>query len=250
MELHYPALYFQYFRLALAVLSGKHLSFRRVASACVNHLNPGLDVKGIENLPVGCGYTILVNHYYRPGFLAWWIPLAISSVISQEMHWIMAGAWTYPDKPYGKHFEQFSRILFGKIAGVFHFTNMPPMPPRLDEVNERAQAVRKVMRLIRENPNLVLGLAPEGSDNMDGKMHLPPSGAGRFIYHLQDSGHRLVPAGIFETDRLCLRFGPPFCLDRPHIKSPDDLDDYLNRQVYRAIAALLPENLLIDYLVK
>jgi hypothetical protein len=213
-------------------------------------LKPKLDLIGIENLPINCGYAVLVNHYYRPGFRAWWIPLAISSVVPQEMHWIMAGAWTYPGKPNGKLLEQFSRILFKNVANVFHFTNMPPMPPRPFEVTERARTIRKVMRLVRDNPTLIHGLAPEGSDYPDGKMHLPPSGAGRFIGLLQAGGLQLVPAGIFETDRLCLRIGTPFCLDMPRTKSADELDDYLRRQVYQAISVLLPDHLVLDNLVK
>lgn len=250
MKIRYTLSRLEVFKLILAALTGGSLSFRKASIACVEKLIPSLEVQGTENLPEKAGYVVLVNHYFRPGFRAWWISLAISSVIPREMHWIMAAAWTYPKTIYGRLMERTSRFLFRKIASVYDFTNMPPMPPRPNEVAERALAVRKVLRKVRDNPSIILGLAPEGGDNLDGKMHLPPSGAGRFIGHLQASGLILVPAGIYETDRLCLKFGPPLHLIQPGQLSADELDTCLSGQVYKAIAALLPENIILEELVQ
>lgn len=250
MQIRYTLSKYEVSRLILAVLTGRSLSFRQASIACVEKLIPSLEVQGIENLPKKAGYVVLVNHYFRPGFRAWWSTLAISSIVPREMHWIMAAAWTYPDTLYGRLMERASRFLFRNIARVYDFTNMPPMPPRPNEVLERAQAVRKVLRKVRDNPSIVLGLAPEGGDNPDGKMHLPPPGAGRFIGHLQASGLILIPAGIYETDRLCLKFGPPLHLVQTSQLPADELDNCLSRQVYKAIAALLPENIILEELVQ
>lgn len=73
----------------------------------------------------------------------------------------------------------------------------------------------------------------------------PPSGSGRFLWHLARRGLRYLPVGAFEADgRLCLRFGPPFDLPDP---LPEPLDESASRLVMSAIAACLPQRLRGSY---
>jgi hypothetical protein len=241
MKISYPVPWSLLVRIVLASITGQNLSFRKEATAWINKLRPPLEIHGTEHLPVEGGFVILVNHYYRPRFHAWWIALAIASEIPREMHWIMTNAWTFPGKSWGRFLEKISNFLFRHVARVFTFSTMPPMPPRPHEVAERALAVRKVLRLVHNHPGIILGLAPEGGDNLDGKLHLPPAGAGRFINHLQERGLKLIPAGIFETDRLHLCFGAPIRVESYNFKTPDELDRAYCTQIFFSIAALLPQ---------
>jgi hypothetical protein len=72
---------------------------------------------------------LTINHYARPGFHAWWLALALSAVVPTDVHWIMTAAWTYSDGFRARTVTPLSRWLFGRIAQVYGFTSMPPMPP-------------------------------------------------------------------------------------------------------------------------
>jgi hypothetical protein len=224
--------------LALAVVAGKSRSFRADALAAMAHLRPPLVVLGGENLPQAGPCLLTVNHYYRPGFQAWWIALGLSSVVAYDVHWVMTSAWTYTD-PLGKLvLAPAMRWLLRRLARVYGFT---AMPPEAVEVEARASAVRKVLAWARAMPQGALGLAPEGRDAPAGVLQWPPSGAGRFISHLAGMGLRLVPVGAYESEEgLCLRVGAPYALDLAPDTPPDERDRQASRQVMRRIAALVP----------
>jgi 1-acyl-sn-glycerol-3-phosphate acyltransferase len=224
--------------LALAAAAGKSRSFRADALAAMAHLRPPLVVLGGENLPEAGPCLLTVNHYYRPGFQAWWIALGLSSIVAYDLHWVMTSAWTYTD-PLGKLvLAPTMRWLLGRLARVYGFT---PMPPEAAEVEARASAVRKVLAWARATPQAALGLAPEGRDAPGGVLQWPPSGAGRFVSHLAGMGLRLVPVGAYESEKgLCLRVGVPYALDPVPDAPLDERDRQASRQVMRRIAALVP----------
>lgn len=130
------------------------------------------------------------------------------------------------------------------MARVYGFTAMPPMPPRPQDVERRAAAVRRLLAFARSHPQAVLALAPEGGDRPDGALVMPPSGAGRFLEQLARLGFPLQPVGIFEqAGRLCLNFGQPYTLALPPNLSANERDRIASRLVMERIAALLPEDL-------
>ena len=224
--------------LALSVLAGKSRSFRADAQAAMARLQPPLVVLSGENLPEAGRCVLTVNHYYRPGFQAWWIALALTSVVPYDVHWVMTSAWTYTD-PMGKLvLAPAMRWLLRRLARVYGFTTMPP---EAADVEGRASAVRRVLAWARATPQGVLGLAPEGRDAPGGVLQQPPSGAGRLISHLAGMGLRLVPVGAYESEQgLCLRVGAPYALDLAPGAPPDERDWQASRQVMRRIAALVP----------
>ncbi len=133
-----------------------------------------------------------------------------------------------------------SRWFLRHIAGLYGFVPMPPMPPRDFEVEARAEAVRRALHWASE-PDALLGLAPEGGDMPGGVLTRPPSGSGRFLFHLARRGLRFLPVGAFEDQgRLCLHFGAPFDLPR---SLPKPIDESASRLVLSAIAACLPDRL-------
>ena len=222
------------------VLGGRR-SFRADACACLGRLRPALQVDGAHHIPSSGPALIVVNHYHRPGFAAWWIALALASVVPAEMHWVMTDEWTCAGKPYAAAGQAASRWLLRRVSAIYGFTAMPPMPPRPEDAFRRALAVRRMLEFVRVHPDAILGLAPEGMDTPGGVLSWPAEGTGRLILHLAGLGFGVVPVGAYEENgRLCLRFGPT-CRPAPAPGlSGRELDRAAAQMVMRAIAALLP----------
>jgi hypothetical protein len=118
------------------------------------------------------------------------------------------------------------------------------MPPRPGDVEARAKAVKRVLKLVKQSGNIVLGLAPEGADQGGGRLSLPPSGVGRFGLLLASSGSAFVPVGAYEADgALCLHFGPAYRLSVPSGLSADEKDRVAAEVMMEHIAVLLPDEL-------
>lgn len=234
-------------RLLWAVLNDTRRSFRHDAQQCISRIEPPLAVRGLENIPDGEAYLVTVNHYARLGFKAWWIAFAVSAVLPVEVHWVMTSAWTFPDRLRSHTLTPFSRWLFRRLARIYGFTRMPPMPPHPSEVSLRASAVRKVLHYARHTSQPVIGLAPEGGDPPDlvnVTIQLPPAGAGRFVMLLAEQGLQIIPAGVYESEgQFWIKFGLPYRIIRDHTCSPDRQDIRVRQIVTSQIASLLPENL-------
>lgn len=231
-------------RIALDTLLLKHRSFRQDAKACIANLRPPLRVLGGENIPQHGPCVITVNHYSRAGFGAQWLALAISATIPADMHWIMTGEWTYPGRWYARLGMIFSRFILQRLARVYGFTAMPPMPPRLKDVVERAAAVREVLYIVKRVNNPILGLAPEGGDSVDGKLAQPASGLGRFGLLLSNAGLRFIPVGAFESDGIfTIHFGQAYELNVPRELSAAEKDAQAAQLIMKNIAQLLPIHL-------
>jgi hypothetical protein len=231
--------------LAVNLLFSGQRSFRRDAQACIGCLKPSLRVFGEENIPAYGPVLITFNHYYRPGFDAWWLALAIAAVVPAEIHWGTTGELTYPGKWYAFLGRALSRWLLKRLAHVYGFTTMPPMPPRPQDVEARARSVRDYLLYARAHPRSILGLAPEGSDNPPtGALTWPAPGAGRFLLLLANQDFPIVPVGAYEeAGELCLRFGETYTLNLPHGLPADEKDRAAAEIVMRRIAALMPERL-------
>lgn len=237
-------------RLALAVVLRQRRSFRADAQACLAALRPPLHVEGREHVPEAGPCLLTVNHYSRPGFNAWWLALAISAEVSYDVHWAITGALTYPDPVRAHVYTPASRWLLRRLAQVYGFTTLPPMPPNPAEVAERAQAVRRVLAWAQQASRPVIGLAPEGRDTRAGALEWPAPGAGRFIFHLARLGLPIVPIGAYEAEGLfCLRFGRPYRLELEPALTPDQRDRRASEMVMQRLAAELPPRLQGDFLI-
>lgn len=238
----YPA------RLALGlianVLFDGRRSFRRDGQACTHQMNPPLRVIGTDNIPQNGPCLVTFNHYYRPGFSAWWMALAIASLVPVEMHWVMTGELTFPGKWYAPLGMAGSHWLLKRFANIYGFTTMPPMPPRPKDLQARARSVRRALVFAKTHPRAILGLAPEGGDQPGGLVNWPPAGAGRFVLLLAEQDFPILPVGCFEeAGEFCLRFGSSYQLQVPHSLSPAERDCQAARTVMSAIAAQLPPRL-------
>ena len=232
-----------------SVLSLQPRSFARDAQTAVAGLSPAPTVVGTEHIPRRGPCLVTCNHYSRPGVGAWWLALAATASIaaqrvpgaSPEVHWVMTAAWIFPEGGWRRRvLTPLTRWAFGRVARVYGFVTMPPMPPDPHQVEARAMAVLRTVRLARRlvQEGGMMGLAPEGRDVPDG-LGQPPPGVGKFITLLVRTGLPVLPVGISELDgRLCISFGPPFVPDMPPDRT--ERDRVVARQVMAAIAQQLP----------
>lgn len=202
-------------------------------------LRPPLLVKGSPVIPGAC--VITINHYARPGFQAWWLALAVSAVLPAEVHWVVTAEWRYADRWRSATITPVSRWVLRRIAAVYGFTRMPPMPPRPGEEMQRALAVREILRYARQVERPVIGLAPEGGDfAAPGRVAELPAGVGRLLLHLSSLGLLVLPVGAYEVgDRFCLNFGLPYHLEPPQVSSADSRDAWVRQLVRSKIEVLL-----------
>jgi hypothetical protein len=226
------------------ILFFRKRNFHTDAQACIASLHPTLHILGKQNIPQHGPCVITVNHYHREGFGAHWFALAIASVVPVKMHWIMTGEFTYP----GKWYEAFgtigSKFLLKRIASVYGFSTMPPMPPRPKDMDARAAAVRRVLDYVRRTRAPVLGLAPEGHDPPGDVLSRPAHGVGRFGLLLSKAGLQFVPVGAYEAEGIFhVHFGQAYTLHVPQKLSADEKDAQASQIMMENIAKLLPLHL-------
>jgi hypothetical protein len=236
--------------VAASLVAGRPRSFQCDAHRLIAGLDPPPKVEGhLPDFGRG-GWVLVMNHFARPGFRAWWIALAVSWLVPRQVHWVMTSTFTYPDRWRGAWLTPLSTIVLTRLAGCYGFTSMPPMPPRPGDVAARAQAVRRVLALAQRTPPPVIAMAPEGADAAGGILQPLWPGTGRFLLQLARRGLRFLPLGVFEAEgRLCLNIGRSFLLDFSGIHGSEGKDSAggddrrAAEGVARAIAACLPKAL-------
>jgi len=234
--------------LVIDWLRARPRNFRADACVCVDSLTTPISISGHENLVCGGPLLVTFNHYHRPGFSIWWLVMAITAALQLEpaarLGVVISAEWTYPGKWYAALGRWISRLVIRRLAFLYGFIPMPPMPPRAQDLAARAGAVRAVLSFLSQMPCPVLLLAPEGADQADGFLGWPPQGVGRFVSLMTAHGLRILPvAGWEQAGRLCLRFGQPYQLSLPQGLARGDLDRAASRVVMDRIAVLLPERL-------
>ncbi len=241
--IHYPFPWPVARRLANPLAAPRPGLFRADSQACVARLRPPLAVIGREHIPAAGPCLLTVNHFHRPGFAAWWVAFAISAVVPADVHWVITSALTFHGLPGRRVADPVVRWGLRRIARLYGFTTMPPMPPRPRQTAERAWGVRQVLRHVARAEQPVVGLAPEGGDAPGGVLQRPPPGVGRFITHLAAAGLGIVPIGVYESaSQLCVSFGPRYEL--PAVRgTAGALDRQVAETVSRCMAALLPREL-------
>jgi len=227
--------------VARDVVLSRRRDFHKDAKACIENLNPPLQILGGENIPQHGPCVITVNHYHRSGFGAQWIAFAIAALVPINMHWIMTAEFTYPGNWYEAIGSIGSRILLKRIAHIYGFTTMPPMPPRAKDVEARAMSVRAVLEYVSHAKDPILGLAPEGYDPPNGILTRPFHGLGRFGLLLSKAGLKFIPVGAYESEGVFhIHFGEPHELNVPRHLSPDEKDNQASQIIMENIARLLP----------
>ena len=235
--------------LVWSVLALRRRSFATDSTLAVTGVNPQLHIVGADQIPTFGPCLIVCNHYGRPGFDTWWLTFSIQAAVAArrgpgadpEIRWVMTAAWTYPPGSWrGRIVTPLTRWTFRRIAQVYGFVTMPPMPPHPSEVEARATAVLKTARLARQAARNggMIGLAPQGGD-VASPLAPPPDGAGEFIALLAGAGLPVLPVAVAEHGgRLRLAFGPTFAPEIPPRR--DGRDRLVSEQVMAALGRLLP----------
>jgi hypothetical protein len=227
------------------------IHFRPIARLLTRTLHsvPKVDIDEIQaylqkmNQEGGEGTMITVNHYFAPDFHAWWFVILISAVVPAEIHWVVTAGWTNSGWLTG-----FTHWLFPRGARLLGFTPMPAMPPDPSETEQRAQAIRAVLRFAHQSSQPVIGMAPEGGDQPGGVLGKLPPGVGRFLYLLNPSCPNILPVGVWkENGHINLKFGSPYHLEIPSEIPNHELDRLVGNIVMHHIAELLPDRLRGEY---
>ncbi len=108
--------------LARDLVLSRRRSFHEDALTCIGQLNPPLWVFGEEHIPLAGPRVMTFNHYYRPGFNAIWMAVAIAALVPVEMHFVMTAELTYPGKWYAPLGRYLSKMLLRRAAQVYGFT--------------------------------------------------------------------------------------------------------------------------------
>ena len=195
---------------------------------------------GEENIPEDGPLLLTMNHYTREGFSIIWAAAAISVLLPGEPLWVMTNAWTNRSGFFDQIRTNITKAVFARFADVFGLITMPPMPPHLDEMMDRAISIRKLFKRIDGKSNIILCLAPEGRDTPGGLLGRPHPGTGKFISRLCSQLERVLPVGVYEQkDRLVIHFGPAYTLDDNKATDLEVID-----RIMRQIGDLLPEEFI------
>jgi len=228
------------------------IPFRPIARLLTRtlHPTPKVDISSAETFisrmgqaGQGQGVLITANHYSAPDFQAWWIAIIISAIVPANIHWVVTSGWEDSGWLTG-----FTHWLFPRGARILGFTPMPAMPPDPAEAEQRALAVRKVLRYARHSTQPVIGLVPEGGDSPGGVLGMLPPGAGRFMHLLSQSCPLMLPVGVWtDRGRINLKFGCTYHLEVPAGLSVHERDRLVGDIVMHQIASCLPEWLRGQY---
>lgn len=241
--------------LVWSVLTLRRRSFARDAQAAIVRVRPQPVIIGVEHIPVRGPCLVTCNHFHHGNRGGWWTALLISAALAvhrapeadRELHWVMTDAWTYPESTWkSRTFTPLSRWVFRRVARVYGFVSMPPMPPRPWELEARALAVLQTVRLARRlaQSGGMIGLAPEGRDVEEG-LGDPPANAGRFIALLVEAGLPILPVGITEVaGQMRVTFGQLF---HPKIPSEkEERDKAVSRQVMETLWELVSRSSQVE----
>jgi hypothetical protein len=238
----YPPVLFAHALWDFVLLRRREL--RQDARACIESLNPGLRVLGKENIPQRGSCVLTINHYHRPGFGAQWLAIATTAVVPLKMRWVVTAELMCQGKWYAAIGSRASRIFLRRLAYFYGLTTMPPMPPRLKDIEARADSVRKVLQYVRQEDEPVLGISPEGHNPPNGILSRPAAGFGRFALLLSQAGMRFIPVGGYEAEGIFhLHFGEPYELTIQSDGAADEKDQLAMQIVMGHIARLLPVHL-------
>jgi len=220
--------------------AGKRSSFKETALKMVKGIHPPVRYSGLENVPEQGSFLVTLNHYSRKGFSIAWAAAAITAVIPRDPVWMMTGAWTSRKGGFDRARTEATKRIFKRIAEVYGFVTTPPMPPAKHELMDRMLSIRQLIRILENQHDPILCLAPEGRDTPRGKLASPFPGTGKLVLQLNQILKRVLPVGVYEKDgMLHIHFGEVYLLNDTNLNG----DFMVSEIIMERIADTLPGNL-------
>ena len=81
----------RFVRAAWDLLLLRQRDLQQDAEPCIDFISAELKALGEENIPRRGRCVFTINHYYRPGFGAQWIALAVTALVPLKMRWAVNG---------------------------------------------------------------------------------------------------------------------------------------------------------------
>lgn len=239
-RLHFPP--FLVLQIIISFILKRERNFLNDAWAAVQTNQDHIIYQGLHHIPENGPLFVILNHYTSPQVSVIWAALAISAHLPANPIWLMTSAWTKREPGWDALRTRLTRFLFARLAHIYGFITTPPMPPIPEETAERAISIRRLLQILRRNPQAILCFAPEGQDFPGGVLGQPPPGTGRLVRQITKTQKRILPVGVYQHDEnLVVRFGQVFSL---RIDQQDENDDKLvTDALMQSIAALLPAHL-------
>ncbi len=243
-QIPYPRYHFPLkllLEIIISALLNKPRSFQKDSHTALLR-NPFIKLSGKADIQNQDSFLLTMNHYSRPGFLIIWAAMAIAVTLNRPMIWVMTRAWTNRSGGLDAIRSWLTSCLLKRVAKIYGFVTMPPMPPDPSEQIERTISVRNIMQAVRTQADAVLCLAPEGRDFPPGKLGAPPPGTGKFLTYLSRYYTQILPAGVYEQEgHLVVQFGTPDALR--DVLNPQDSEDQISWRVMQQIAMCLPDGI-------
>jgi len=212
------------------------------AKKAVLGVSPPIKIIGKENIPCRGSAIVTFNHYSRDGFFIAWAALGIAAYLEEDQIWLMTSAWTKRTRGVDRLKTAVTRHVFMRLADMYGFITTPPLPLIAEELPERAESVRKLIRILRENPEKIFCIAPEGQDFENGALGFPPPGTGKLIHQIQEKEGCIIPAGVWEEDgSLIIQFGKSYVIEEFYDKQ--DIDRSVLKTVMGKISEQIPARL-------
>lgn len=241
----YPEYYFprsMFWDILISFIEGSPRNIHRDALLAIAGINPPIHTIGSNNIPKTGPVLITMNHYARQDFSIVWAGIAIAAHLPENQFWLMTSAWTNRGPGFDRICTSITRLVFRRLADMYGAITTPPLPAIPEEQNERTVIIRKLFRLLKNDLQAVLCVAPEGRDSFAGGLGMPAEGAGKLLLHLDKQLSKIVLVGVWERfGRLILNFGEPDTLKNRNFSK--NIDNEVSMLVMNKIASLLPSDI-------
>ena len=228
------------------MISGKQRNIQEDSRSLLEDRHPQTVILNADNIPASGPLLVTLNHYSRPGFFILWAALAICAALPAPSTWLMTGAWTNRTGGIDRVRTRLTQTIFKRLGQIYGLVTMPPMPPAPEEAIQRAISIRHLLGKLKEQPDTILCIAPEGMDFPGGKLGVPYPGTGRLLLQAANIMKRVLPVGVYEEDEtLIISFGQPYELQVPG--KEENVDRIITERVMKHIAALLPDEMRGPY---
>jgi hypothetical protein len=210
--LHYPVPWDVFARLAPHIARGTRSDIGSLYREFVCRMRPGPLFRGLEHLPPRPRFILAANHYQRKGLWIAHIASVLACGIADRYHcappmrFLVTANW--PPWHIGSlTLPSPGDVLLPRVAHAAWCYAVP-----FSGTNP-VLAGRTLRRLLKDARELQgpIGLFPEGAHAIAGTLSPPLDGIGRLFAMLAERGWHVQPAGVSESGRFIVKFGPPIC---------------------------------------